>query len=106
MPTPSAAEILAALLTITVPLTLRFWVALVPPRNPTATPEGLLPLLFKTVPEVIDPDVLTVTSAPTPAAIAVASFTALIPVLPELMISPLEVVTETFPGPHAAAPMP
>ena len=61
---PAAAVTLAALLTMTVPLTLRFWVALVPPRKPAVIPEGSDPLLLLMVPEWIVPAAETVTRAP------------------------------------------
>src|ERR1700704_3341375 len=69
-------------------------------------PDGGFPLLFAMLPALIDPALLTVMSVPTDAAIAVAWFTALMPELPELMISPPDVVTEILPGPQTAAPIP
>src|SRR3981189_2094203 len=76
------------------------------PKNPAPMPAGGFPLLFTMLPALIDPALLMVTSAPTDAAIAVAWFTALMAVLPELMTSPPDVVTEILPGPQPAAPMP
>ena len=102
----TVAAILALLLTITVPLTSIFAAAALPPRYPADTPEGFPPLFVAMPPKLMVPNEFTVASASTPAAIAVASFTALIPLLPELIISAPEVMTEIFPGPHAAAPMP
>ena len=44
---------LPALLTITVPLTLEFTVAVVPPRNPAVIPEGSVLMLVRMVPELM-----------------------------------------------------
>src|SRR5260370_9352439 len=100
MPMPALAIMLAALLTMTVPLTLRFCVPFAtPPRKPALIPEGDEPLLFAIVPELMDPEAYTVTSAPAGAAIAVAWFAALIPELPDVMTSAFDILTAMSPGP-------
>ncbi len=84
---------------MTLPITFRFDAALVPPRKPADIPEGCAPLLVRIVPELMDPAADTVTSAPAEAAIAVASLTASMPVLPDVTTFPLDVVTAMSPGP-------
>src|ERR1700746_487077 len=106
MPDPAAAVILAALSTITVPFTLRFVVGLVPPKNPAAIPDGSNPLLFRMVPELMLPAADTVTKAPESSEIEVASLIASIPELPDVITSPLDVVTTMSPGPKLCAPIP
>ena len=90
-----------------MPLTVVFDVDAVPPRKPAEIPEGAFPLLVATLPVVMDdPEAVeTVTSAPA-AAITVASLTALIPELPEVITSPADVVTATLPGPRLYASIP
>src|ERR1700677_2306761 len=99
MPKPAAALIAAILLTMTVPLTFEFDVELVPPRKPAAIPAGCPPLLVRMVPELMLPAAPAVTVASAAAVIAVASLTASIPELPDVMVSPFDVVTAILPGP-------
>src|SRR5258708_32001960 len=83
------------------------------PKKPAAMPDGVLPLLVGWLPAWIVPAVVTAITAGLPAttlaakrlarsepAVGLASLTALIPLLPELMDDPPDVVTTMLPGPR------
>src|SRR4051812_35489479 len=117
MPWP-AAVITAALLMKTLPL--MYWFATPPePKKPAAIPDGVPPLLVGWLPELIVPAAVTAITAGLPAAtlaakrlarseptVGFASLTALMPVLPELMDDPPDVVTTMLPGPRLTVAMP
>src|ERR1700676_4796963 len=105
-PLNTVGLILALLLTTTVPLTFMLGVAALPPRYPACTPEGVPPELFKMPPKLMVPNELTVTSVLRSGTIGFDSLTALMPVLPELMVSPPDVVTAMSPIPQLKAPIP
>src|ERR1700761_9355216 len=113
MPMPAAATplntvgaMVALLLTITVPLMFMFAVPTLPPRYPADTPDGVELLLVKMPPKLMVPNELTVTRVADSGVVGFDWLTALIPELPELMMSRFDVVTARFPMPQLNAPMP
>ena len=113
-----AAVTTADLLMKTLPLT--YWFACpLEPKKPAAIPDGVPLLLVDWLPELIVPAAVTAITAGLPAAtlaakrlarsepaIGFVSLTALMPLLPELMDDPLDVVTAMLPGPRLVAEMP
>src|ERR1700719_3465519 len=102
----------------TLPLT--YWFACpLEPKKPAAIPDGVLLLLVNRLPELIVPAAVTAITAGLPAvtlaakrlarsepAVGFASLTALMPLLPELMDDPPDVVTTMLTGPRLVAEIP
>src|SRR5664279_161888 len=98
MPQPAAAVTLAKLSTETVPLMAVLEVPL-EPKYPALIACVWFPDAARTVPALIVPWATTVICELAAAAMAVARLTAEMPLEPDVIESPDEVVTESLPEP-------